>query len=275
MSAGGNFITRGFPIETRDNETFNHPHQVGASLVYGDVNKIDFWNNSPFRAAKELEHMGTIALKDVVARRGELSTTSEWTGPTDSTLLTERTKFVFGTNGTSRWIDRETTLEAAVEGVVFGDNKEGFFAVHLNWQLQQNDQFPVKITSASGTISERTSSAGLSGTYFTSECITGNRLWGTPAKWAAVTGTIEGESVTVAVFDHPKNLNFPSNMMVRPYGLLALNPFGEKAFDANRKERQTLLHKGEKLVFRYRLLIASGNLSRQEIEKEFLKLTAA
>ncbi|HEX6279874.1 MAG TPA: DUF6807 family protein, partial [Pyrinomonadaceae bacterium] len=129
----------------------------------------------------------------------------------------------------------------------------------------------VKITSATGTISERTSNEGLSGAYFTSEGITGNALWGTSAKWAAVTGTIEGEAVSVAAFDHPKNLNFPSNMMVRPYGLLALNPLGEKAFGTDRKERRTVLRKGETLAFRYRLLIASGKLSQQEIEKEYRK----
>lgn len=275
MSAGGNFITRGFPVETRDNETINHPHQVGSSLVYGDVNNIDFWNNSPFRTAKELEHMGTIVLKDVVTLLGLLSTKSEWIGPNGSTILTEHSVFRFGSEGTSRWIERVSTLQAAANEVIFGDNKEGFFAVHLNWQLQQNDQFPVKITSATGTISDRTSNAGLSGVYFTSEGITGNALWGTPAKWAAVTGRIDGEAVTVAVFDHPKNLNFPSNMMVRPYGLLALNPFGQKAFDAKRPERKFVLRKGDTLRFRHRLLIAAGSLSSREIESEFEKFVSA
>ena len=274
MSAGGNFVTRGFPIETRDNETINHPHQVGSSLVFGDLNKIDFWNNSPFRTAKELEHMGTIVLKDVAVRKGELSTHSEWLGPDGSPLLKEESRYVFTTAGSSRWIERTTTLKAVADEVVFGDNKEGFFAVHLNWQLQQNDQFPVKITSASGTISERTSNAGLSGVYFTSEGVTGNPLWGTPAKWAAVTGKIDGEAVTVAVFDHPRNLNFPSNMMVRPYGLLALNPFGEKAFAAERPERKFVLKKGAALVFRHRLLIAAGNLSPHEIESEYKKFVS-
>ena len=49
MSVGGGFITRGFPVETRDGDTIGHPHQVGVSFSYGNVNGIDFWNNSPFR----------------------------------------------------------------------------------------------------------------------------------------------------------------------------------------------------------------------------------
>src|SRR5688500_6849906 len=38
ISANGAFITRGFPIETRTGETIGHPHQVGMSFSYGDVN---------------------------------------------------------------------------------------------------------------------------------------------------------------------------------------------------------------------------------------------
>src|SRR5215217_7425766 len=60
MTVGGAFITRGFPIETRSGETIGHPHQVGMSLSYGDVNGVDFWNTSTFRTAKELERMGRI-----------------------------------------------------------------------------------------------------------------------------------------------------------------------------------------------------------------------
>lgn len=275
MSPGGNFITRGFPVETRDNEAVGHPHQVGASLVYGDVNGIDFWNNSPFRSAKELERMGTIVLREVipVASRDSLITKSDWIGPDKSTILTEHSTYSFGAKANSRWIERITTLQAAVD-VTFGDNKEGFFAIHLNTQLQSADQAAAKITTAAGVISDRTSAAGLSGSYFTSEGITGTSLWGTSAKWAAVTGKIESEQVTVAVFDHPANHNFPSIMMVRPYGLLALNPFGQKAFGADRPERTFVLKKGEKLLFRHRLFISAGTLSPREIEAAYQKFAS-
>lgn len=277
MSHGGNFVTRGFPVETRDNEAIGHPHQVGASLVYGDVNGIDFWNNSPFRSAKELERMGTIVLKRVVSTKGgassgTLNTIADWLGPDGKVLLTETSKYTFHAKGSLRWIDRETSLSAPLGDVTFGDNKEGFFAIHLNTQLQSADQAAAKITTAAGVISDRTSAAGLSGSYFTSEGLTGASLWGTPAKWAAVTGKIDGELVTVAVFDAPRNHNHPSNMMVRPYGLLALNPFGQKAFGAERPERKFVLKKGEKLEFRHRLLIAAGTLTPSEIEAEFQKL---
>jgi len=280
MSPGGNFITRGFPVETRDNEAVGHPHQVGASLVYGDVNGIDFWNNSPFRTAAELQKMGTIVLKKVLSQnggkgRGKLTFESEWLAPDGSVMLREVSKYDFHAKGDLRWIDRQTLLIAANDDVTFGDNKEGFFAVHLNTQLQSPDQVPAKISSAAGVVSERTSHEGLTGSYFTSEGLTGSSLWGTAAKWAAVTGRIGNEPVTVAVFDFPKNLNFPSNMMVRPYGLLALNPFGQKAFAVDRGERTFVLKKDHMLVFRHRLLVATGNLTRKELESEYQKFASS
>src|SRR6185369_13839162 len=50
MSAGGHFMTRGFPFETRDGDTVDHPHQVGCWLAHANVNGIDFWNSSKFRS---------------------------------------------------------------------------------------------------------------------------------------------------------------------------------------------------------------------------------
>lgn len=273
MTAGGKHVTRGFPIETRDGEAVGHPHQVGSSLSYGDVNGIDFWNTSTFRTENELEHMGRIVMRKIIGMksgggRGELEYSAAWVDPKGKTLLVEVTKFVYNAKGKRRWIDRQTVLTAESD-VVFGDNKEGFFAVHLNTALQADDQMPAKITSAAGVISERTSAKGLTGKYFNNEGLEGTKIWGTPGKWAAVSGTIEGENVTVAVFDLPGNINYPANMMVRPYGLLALNPFGQKAFVPENAERKFTLAARRSVTFRHRLIIFSEKASREKVDGEF------
>lgn len=273
MTAGGKFVTRGFPIETRDGEAIGHPHQVGASLSYGDVNGFDFWNTSTFRSEKELEKMGRIVMRKIISMqngtgRGTLEYSSAWVDPKGNTLLTEVTKLVFNAKGKRRWIDRETVLTADVD-VVFGDNKEGLFAIHLNTAFQTDDQMPAKVTTAAGEVSDRTSTKGLTGKYFNSEGLEGAKIWGTPGKWAAASGTIEGENVTVAVFDSPGNLNYPANMMVRPYGLLALNPFGQKAFVPNSSERKFTLAARRSVTFRHRLVIFSEKVSREKIDDEF------
>jgi Methane oxygenase PmoA len=278
MTADGNFVTRGFPIETRNGETINHPHQVGSAFVYGDVNGIDFWNNSPFRTEKELERMGQIVHRKVLKQqagkgKAELITQSHWIMPDEKTILFETTKFTFQADGKNRIIERQTTLTANGENVTFGDNKEGLFMIHLRRELQQNNQFPVKITDEKGNISEAATNKNLTGEYLNSNNLVGEQIWGTLGKWAGTTGKINDENVTVAIFDHPKNINYPSYMMVRPYGLLALNPFGKKAFEPNAEPRKFVLEKGKSITFRHQLMIYSEKTDSAKIEKDFLKFS--
>lgn len=276
ISANGAFITRGFPIETRTGETIGHPHQVGMSFSYGDINGFDFWNNSPFRSAKELERMGQIVHRKILKiksgkNRGELLAESDWILPDGKKILTETTKYIFRAKGKTRWIDRETVLTANDETVVFGDNKEGLFAVHLTRELQQENQISAKITDEKGNISVAETGENLTGKYLNSEGLTDDKIWGTPGKWASVSGKIGNEEITVAVFDSPKNHNFPSFMMVRGYGLLALNPFGRKAFEPKSEARKFVLEPKKSIEFRHRLLILPEKAKPETIEKEYQK----
>src|SRR5688572_22946491 len=145
FSSGGSFITRGYPFEARDGDTIDHPHQVGSSFSYGNVNGIDFWNSSTFRSAEEMKRMGRIVHSAVVSTTngngsGELVTMTAWVGPDGSTILTERTRYTFYASGSRRWFDRETRLSAFLDDITFGDSKEGMFAIHLPGELEQNDQ---------------------------------------------------------------------------------------------------------------------------------------
>src|SRR5262245_22458769 len=45
-TAGGTLVTRGFPMDPRPGERVDHPHHVGLWFNYGDVDGVDFWNNS-------------------------------------------------------------------------------------------------------------------------------------------------------------------------------------------------------------------------------------
>ena len=271
MTVGGNFVTRGFPIETRNGEDIGHPHQVGSSLSFGDVNGIDFWNNSTYRTEKELERMGRIVHRKILKiksgkGKAELVIESEWIMPNGKTLLLETTKFIFRVQRNARIIDRETILKA-IETATFGDNKEGMFAIHLVRELQQPSSEPEKITDEKGNISETTDNTNVTGEYLNSEGLKDDKIWGTLGKWASVSGKIGSENVTVAVFDSPRNLNFPSSMMIRGYGLLALNPFGKKSFEPNAEPRKFILERGKAITFRHRLVVISEKSNSANLEK--------
>ena len=45
-----------------------------------------------------------------------------------------------------------------------------------------------------------------------------------------LSGVVEGDSVAIAILDHPQNVGFPTYWHARDYGLFAANPFGQAVF---------------------------------------------
>jgi hypothetical protein len=60
ISPDGSVITRGFPIESRKGERVDHPHHIGIWFNHGNVNGLDFWNNSSAIAAEKKDEYGHI-----------------------------------------------------------------------------------------------------------------------------------------------------------------------------------------------------------------------
>ncbi|MCR9084518.1 MAG: PmoA family protein, partial [Cyclobacteriaceae bacterium] len=83
ISSGGKEITRGFPIAPRPGERVDHPHHVGHWMNYGDVNGLDFWNNSDAIPADKKERYGTIrhtGISEIKENKNsaELVVTMDW-----------------------------------------------------------------------------------------------------------------------------------------------------------------------------------------------------
>jgi len=68
ISANNITVTRGYPINPRPKERTDHPHHIGTWLNYGDVNGLDFWNNSDAIPAERASEMGTIRLRKITKR---------------------------------------------------------------------------------------------------------------------------------------------------------------------------------------------------------------
>ena len=64
-TAQGTVITRGFPLDSRAGERTDHPHHVGLWFNYGDVNGLDFWNNSDAISEDKKSHYGSIIHKEI------------------------------------------------------------------------------------------------------------------------------------------------------------------------------------------------------------------
>ena len=270
----GNVITRGFPMEPRPHERADHPHHVGLWLNYGDVNGVDFWNNS--EQAPETAKMGTIVHRKVEsaaggAGRGELVVSADWLLPGGQAVLGERTRFVFRADAGLRSIDRNTTLTALGQKVVFHDNKEGMIGLRVTRALEQPATKPEIFVDAAGrpTAVPVLDNEGVSGLYRSSEGKTGDEVWGTRGRWVTLSGTIDGKPVTVAMLDHPKNPGHPTYWHARGYGLFAANPLGVKVFTEGKSEMNFTLEPGQSTTFTYRVLILSENASVERMEKEY------
>lgn len=269
LSAGGNFITRGWPLDPRPGERIDHPHHVGLWFNYGDVNGHDFWNNSTEIGPEHKGPFGTIVHTGVKSmksgkEKAELVVTANWLDKDGKVMLQETTTYQFGAGADKRIIDRITTLKAVDKEVIFKDNKEGLIALRLARQLEQPSTKPEVFTDAQGVATKVPvlDNAGVTGLYRTSEGVEGDAVWGTRAPWTKLTGTVDNEAVTVVLMDNPKNIGYPTYWHARGYGLFAANPLGPSVFSNGKAPAMNYtLPAGQSVTFRYRLLIQSGNVS--------------
>jgi hypothetical protein len=277
-SPNGNMITRGYPLETAPGERVDHPHQIGFWLNYGDVNGYDFWNNSDAIPPERQAEMGTIRHKAITKIDGNLlEVAAEWVTGQDSVLITEQTTFIFHADKQMRTIDRISRLTAIGRDVLFKDNKEGMIAIRVTRALEHPSDEPVIMTDASGVATEVPvmDNTGVTGHYTNSDGITGMDVWGKRAKWVMLSGVVNTEPVVAALFDHPKNVGYPTFWHARGYGLFAANPLGQKIFSEGQLELNFNLEKETSVTFYYRLAIYSGTVSREQMEEYYQQFITA
>ena len=266
MTSEGTEITRGYPINSRAGERVDHPHHVGIWFNYGDVNGLDFWNNSTAISPDKKSGFGTIKhLKINKIKEGNgkalLATTESWIDPAGKELLSEKTEYHFIAQGTTRIIDRITTLTATGETVSMKDNKEGVIAIRVARQLELPSKDEVIMTDAQGnpTTVKKMTNEGVSGSYRSSEGIKDDAVWSTRAKWMDLNGIIGNEKIAVIICDHPKNQSYPTYWHARSYGLFAANPLGWSIFTKGKERLNYSIPAGKSSVFRYRIIIHSGD----------------
>jgi len=264
-TAAGTVVSRGYPIEPRPFERTDHPHHIGLWFNYGDVNGLDFWNNSDAIPADRAAKMGTVVHKRVIEAtsgkdKGELNVEMDWVDSNGTILLKENTHYVFSGDDTSRTIDRITRLTALKDTVVLGDNKEGLLGIRVTRELEAPSQKPEVYTDAAGKENKTrvVQNEGVVGNYVGSDGKTGDAVWGTRGPWMMLGGKVGPEQVTLAVLDHPSNTNFPTVWHARGYGLFAANNLGRKAFDPQLPESKITLQPSESVTFRHRVLILNG-----------------
>ncbi|MDX2149187.1 MAG: PmoA family protein [Bryobacteraceae bacterium] len=252
-AASGTVVSRMFPMEAVDGESRDHPHHRGLWFTHGDVNGIDFWIEG------EQPKHGKIVLKKIAEvksgkKSGSLTALFDWNTQKGETLLSETRRMVFHSHPTLRLIDVDITLSPRGK-VVFGDTKEGTFAIRLAEPL----------TEKKGT-AHMISADGKTGM---------KEVWGKRAPWVDYNGKIGDEPLGVAIFDHPTNPKHPTYWHARDYGLFAANPFGEHDFYNDKTRNGSLtLEPGVPVRFRYRVVIHPGDEKTAGIAELYKKFAS-
>jgi len=233
-SASGKIVTRGFPMQEIPGESRDHLHHTGLWFSYDDVNGTKLWENHP---SYTKPHMGREVVTNQGWKNGVLTATIEWRDPDGKVLLVETREMTFAGDSRLRTIDFRITLTPA-QDVTFGDTKEGAFAIRLAEPFTERKGG--RMVGADGRTTMK-------------------NVWGKRSNWVDYTAELDGERLGVAMFDHPSNPRHPTYWHARDYGLFALNPFGRAAFDDKQEESKWQVAKGDKLTFRWRVVVHPGD----------------
>lgn len=276
LSASNQELTRGFPYNPKPYERTDHLHHAGHWLNYGDVNGLDFWNNSQRVSPEKKHRYGKIKHQKIVNMKEEngaanLQVEMLWKDHEETNLLTEQTNFRFSVQNGVRIIDRTTTLKAIDQVVTFNDNKEGFVAIRVARQMEFPEKKALKLVGEDGKPMAEAivNNDGVSGRYLSSEGIEGKNVWGTRASWMRLSGVFGDKTASFVIIDHPENVGYPTYWHARTYGLFAANPLGQKVFSKGKEVLNFALQAGESVTFKYRILVAEGSspITAEEIEQ--------
>ncbi|MDG1049611.1 MAG: PmoA family protein [Planctomycetota bacterium] len=239
-ASNGVDVLRGFPMEPRIGESVDHPEQTGIWAAHGGMNGDDLWYGTGGGVADE--HTLRIDSDSVAT----LITQVEWSNAAGHRICEEQRRVRFEISDDLHLVDFDLALTASADGLVLEDVKEGFFAARLADDLR--------------------SSAGAE--TFGSTGAKGASLWGERARWiASASPTAGGRAATVCIFEDPRNPGHPSRWQVRPYGLVAANPFATGAFTEDpRDDQPAIIDSYGSLRLRYRVVIAPRVLSFTEVD---------
>ena len=247
-------MTRNWPMKDGvKGEAHDHPHHKSMWISH-EISGVDFWSEKGGSVTTTAVEQDGKKFNEKDAIRA----TSSWVRKNDGkTSLTDATIYRFGVGENSRWIDCTITYKATQGDFQFDDTKEGLFAIrtHPDLRLTAKPKQGVK---------------EVFGNAINSEGETGKGIWGKAAKWVLYQGPIDGNPMSVAMYDDPGNLRHPTTWHARDYGLVTANPFGLHHFQGKEKGAGVYVVKnGGSLTLRYRVEFIQGLATPADIEKRY------
>ena len=246
----GKEMTRAWPLRELPpgdkSEATDHVHQKSFWFDHGNVNGIDFWAETSKNQGKQVQKE---LVKVEGGQTGLLETRNDWNGPDGKTVCSDVRTLRFGGDANTRWVDFDVTVTAVADEVKFGDTKEGSFGLRIAESMRVDRK--------------------LGGKIVTSEGLEDDKAWGQPAKWVDYYGPVQGETLGIAILNHPSSFRYPTHWHVRTYGLFAANPWGLGDFTKGKEHSDYTMKKGDSFTLRYRVIFHKGNEKDGKIAEAF------
>ena len=250
-------IIRHYPMNPdldKGGDRKDHPHHKSLWFTHGEVNGHDFWGEGS--NSGKIVHDKFIEVSSG-RKVGVVKSKNKWIAKSGEVICTDTRTHKFYSRRTGQIMDCEITVHAS-EGkkVVMGATKEGSMAIRL-----------ISTMRLRGEVGK--------GHIINSEGDRDGTTWGKRAKWCDYYGPVEGETVGVAIFDHPDNPKHPTWWHVRDYGLFAANPFGVHNFEKKEKGVGDItIPAGESLTFKYRFYLHKGDERQGKVEARYREYAA-
>jgi hypothetical protein len=250
-------MTRAYPMaELGESERDDHPHHRSVWFTHGMVNQYDFWLEPTSRHPQTLIKQTSLDLAPTAADGSlTLVAANDWMADGKKVLEDVRT-WKFAATRERRWLDFTIELIASEGDVVFGDTKEGTFAVRVAGPMKVEAKQGGRIRNDRGQRDGAT--------------------WGQPARWVDYSGPTVGGEAGIAMMSHPSNFRPECRWHVRTYGLFGANPFGKSDFpEGEPSQGAYTIPAGESLTLRYRIFLHDGTATDLELERVFEDYAAA
>jgi len=228
-----------------------HDHVHHHALMYAiGAAGVDFWTERPKdKAGKQVPRSEAVAgvAKDGGQQRATIEHTLDWTGPDHKPVLEERRRIVV-------------------------HDPQDLGATLLTWSTRLRpatgkDAVPLAPARHYFGLGLRPVRAMDKGTFVNPTGQAGQTVRGTEklvrADWCAYHASIDGQPVTVAMFDHPENPRHPATWFTMTA------PFGYLSATLNLHRDPMTLQRNETLGLTYGIALWDGKTSAEEIAKTY------
>lgn len=258
-------------------ETTDHFHQKSAWFCHGDVipEGLELKIKTTEKTGKGVDFWTEVQDKDGTPRHGRIvcvkmedpkpigfESQNDWVSPDGVKIMGETRVLIFTRLAKGTLITIHITLLANAYPITFGDTKEGSFGIRIR------DEFTLNAKGGGNGSGKIESADGQSFPFNSKDNLA---VWGHPADWHDYSGTVDGKTAGLAVFDHPKN-SARALWHSRAYGLMAANPFGRNASGFPSQKGKTELvkiAKGEQLKLTYGLYVHDGNAKDGQVAEAY------